>query len=280
MEIIELLKIGTQILKSSNIENPQLESELLVSNILNIERHKIYCEKIYISPEEVKKFIEFVEKRIRGFPIPYIIKKVYFYDSEFKIEKGVFIPRPETELLVEKTIEIYNENFKPQKIKILDIGTGCGNIAICLAKSIKNCYVKGIDISKKSLRVAKENAILNKVSNKTEFFYSNLFSNINETFEIIVSNPPYVNKNDYEKLDIEVKKEPKKALYGGSNGLNLIKKIINQGKKYLKKKGFLIIEIGYDHSEKIKKIVPSELKLLTIEKDFSGIKRIALFKKI
>ncbi len=276
MEAIFIIKTGEKLLKNCGIENPLLEAEILFSHLMNIERYKIYTEKIYVPSRIARKFFKLIEMRKEGIPLPYITKKVYFYNCEFKIEKGVFIPRPETELLVEKTIQIYKENFSPQKVKILDIGTGCGNITVSLAKNIENCYVKGIDISKKALKIAKENSILNKTEDKTDFFYSNLFFNINEKFEIIVSNPPYVSKKDYYKLGKEVREEPKRALYGGENGIEIIRRIVKGSKYYLKKKGFLILEIGYGQSEKLKKIIPDGLKLISIDKDFSKIDRIAV----
>ncbi|MCM8817890.1 MAG: peptide chain release factor N(5)-glutamine methyltransferase [Candidatus Omnitrophica bacterium] len=272
--------MGKRLLKNSRIENPQFETEILLSYLLNVDRYKLYTEKIEVSPRIYKTFLKLVKKRKKGISVFYLTKKISFYNCEFKIERGVFIPRPETELLVEKTIRIYQENFYPRKIKILDIGTGCGNIAISLAKNINKSIVKGVDISKKSLKIATENAILNKVKKRSKFFYSDIFSNINEKFEIIVSNPPYVNQKDYEKLDEEVKKEPKRAIYGGKDGLKIIKKIIKESPKFLKNCGFLIIEIGYDQSKKLKEFLPSDLKFLGFEKDLSGINRIAVFKKI
>ncbi len=280
MEVIDLLKIGTEILKKNKIESPQLEVEILLSFLLGIDRYRIYTDKLKVDRSFVSKFFKLIEKRRKGFPIQYITKKVNFFDSEFKIEKGVFIPRPETELLVEKIIQIYMENFYPEKVKILDIGTGCGNIAICLAKNIKNCYIKGTDISKKALRLAEENAILNGVKGKVEFKYSNIFSNIDEIFDIIVSNPPYVSETEYKNLSKEVKNEPKKALIAGKDGLKIIKKILNKAFYFLRKNGFLILEIGKGQKEMIENMSLNRIEILDFLSDYSGIERIAIFKKL
>mgnify|MGYP000661945667 CR=1 FL=1 len=280
MEVIGLLKIGTEILKKNKIESPQLEVEILLSFLLGIDRYRIYTDKLKVDRSFVSKFFKLIEKRRKGFPIQYITKKVNFFDSEFKIEKGVFIPRPETELLVEKIIQIYMENFYPEKVKILDIGTGCGNIAICLAKNIKNCYIKGTDISKKALRLAEENAILNGVKGKVEFKYSNIFSNIDEIFDIIVSNPPYVSETEYKNLSKEVKNEPKKALIAGKDGLKIIKKILNKAFYFLRKNGFLILEIGKGQKEMIENMNLNGIEILDFLSDYSGIERIAIFKKL
>jgi release factor glutamine methyltransferase len=273
------IKYAEKELKEKSIESPRLEAEIILSSLLGIERFKIYTEKIFINEKLFKKFLKLIEKRKKRIPLSYITKKIYFYNCEFKIENGVFIPRPETELLVEKTIQLYKNYFYPKKVKILDIGTGCGNISICLAKNIENCKVTGVDISKKSLYISYKNAILNKVEKKIKFIISNVFDKINEKFEIIVSNPPYVSKNEYENLEEEIKKEPKRALIGGIDGLKIIRKIISGSPVYLKKNGFLIIEIGFNQAPEIKKITPSNLEIFSIEKDFFSFDRIMVFKK-
>lgn len=279
MDGLTAIKYAEKELKEKSIESPRLEAEIILSNLLGIERFKIYTEKIFINEKLFKKFLKLIEKRKKRIPLSYITKKIYFYNCEFKIENGVFIPRPETELLVEKTIQLYKNYFYPKKVKILDIGTGCGNISICLAKNIENCKVTGVDISKKSLYISYKNAILNKVEKKIKFIISNVFDKINEKFEIIVSNPPYVSKNEYENLGEEIKKEPKRALIGGIDGLKIIRKIISGSPVYLKKNGFLIIEIGFNQAPEIKKITPSNLEIFSIEKDFFSFDRIMVFKK-
>ncbi len=280
MHLKYLLKSIKNEFQKYNLDSPCLEAEIIISEVLEIERYKIYVENIEISESKYKKIKELVEKRKKRIPLQYLIKKVHFYDCEFKIEKGVFIPRPETELLVEKTIDIYRQYFYPKKVKILDIGTGIGNISIALAKNIENCEVIGVDISKKSLRIAYENLILNKLEKKVKFLLSDIYENIDDKFELIVSNPPYIKEDQYEKLPKEVKKEPKKALIAGKDGLKIIKKILKDVSYYLKKNGFLIIEIGNNQVKEIKKIIPKGLYLLEVKKDLSSFDRIMVFKKI
>lgn len=279
-KINELIKFGINFLSSYNIENPRKETEILLSKILNKPIISLYTENMEISQKHVEKFLRFLNLRVRKIPIQYLIQEVYFYGLKFKIKKGVFIPRPETEILVEKTIEIYNNFFYPQKVKILDIGTGSGNIGICLAKNIENCSVVGTDISKKAIKLAMENAILNEVEKKIKFLKTPLFPE-NLKFEIIVSNPPYVKETDYKNLDEEVKKEPKISLIAGKDGLKYIKKIIQNARKFLKRSGFLLIEIGYDHSKILKEMDFSEFYLNLVEfvKDLNGIERVAVFRK-
>jgi len=280
VDALTFLKKTEKELQKKGISSPRIELEILLSHILGIERYKIYIEKIFLSEKIQKKLLKLIEERKKRIPTAYLTKKIYFYDCEFIIEKGVFIPRPETELLVEKTINLYKEYFYPKKVKILDIGTGCGNIAITLAKNIDNCLVTGIDFSKKSLKIAHRNVFLNNVEKKVNLLFSNIFSEIKEKFEIIVSNPPYVSENEYKKLEKEITKEPKRALIGGKDGLKIIEKILKGSLYHLKKNGFLIIEIGYNQAPKIRKFVPPELKLFSIEKDFSSFERIMVFKKI
>jgi release factor glutamine methyltransferase len=279
VEILDLLKSGIKILKENKIEFPELEVEILLSFLLKIERYKIYTERIKVDKNFVNKFLKLIEKRKKGIPIQYITKEVYFFNTNFKIKSGIFIPRPETELLVERIIQIYKNYFHPKKVKILDIGTGCGNIAISLAKNIENCYVVGTDISKKSIKLAKENAILSNVEDKVKFKYSDCFSNIDEKYEIVVSNPPYVSENDYVNLQKEIKYEPKRALIGGEDGLKIIRKIIKNVSCFLKKKGFLVVEIGEGQKEIIEKMDLNGIEIFEFISDYSGIKRIAVFRK-
>lgn len=278
MNIIKLCKEGEKLLRNIS-DNPKYEVEIILCELLNIERYKLYTENIPLSDDIKKKFFEIIEKRRERIPLQYILKKAYFFGNRFIVEKGIFIPRPETEFVVEETLKIYNRFFYPKKIKILDIGTGCGNIAISIAKIIKKCFVVGVDISKKSLKIAKLNASLNKTEHKTLFLYSNLFSNVKGKFHIIVSNPPYICKSDYDYLQEEVKKEPKRGLLGGNNGLKKIKKILTSAPNFLKKDGFMIIEIGYNQIETIKSFRLNSLKIFSIINDLSNIPRVVVFKK-
>ncbi|MCD6407483.1 peptide chain release factor N(5)-glutamine methyltransferase, partial [bacterium] len=211
----------------------------------------------------------------------YITGKVNFYGHDFFIEKGVFIPRPETEILVENVLKIWKEKFYPQKIKILDIGTGCGNIGITLAKEIKNCKVVGIDISEKALTVAKKNARYHRVKSKIEFVKGDLFPEKKRKFHIIVSNPPYIPSDEIPLLPEEVKKEPREAVNGGENGMEKLIKIISNSSEFLYNNGYLFLEIGYNQGEIIEKLDAGKynLECLKIIKDFNGIKRVAILRK-
>ena len=196
---------------------------------------------------------------------------------DFKVNKDVLIPRADTEILVEEVIKIANQF---ENIKILDLCTGSGAIGISLAKNIKNSIIMLSDISINALNIAKQNAIINNTIVKS--IESDLFSNIGEKFDIIVSNPPYIETQTICTLDKEVQKEPKLALDGGTNGLNFYRKIIEQADEFLNKNGYLCLEIGYNQKNAVIDMVLKTKKYSNTysKKDLSGNDRIVICKKI
>ncbi|MCM8830543.1 MAG: peptide chain release factor N(5)-glutamine methyltransferase [Candidatus Omnitrophica bacterium] len=274
----KLVETGTNFLKENSIDQPRKNAEVLLSHILNKPIYYIYTEDISPSKKVVVAYNKLLIKRASGIPLQYLTKTVNFYGYSFFIKKGVFIPRPETEIIVEKIIEIYKRYFSPSYIKILDIGTGCGNIAISLAKEIQNCKVVATDISKKAIKIAGYNAELHKVKNRIKFLKTDIFPHQKKKFHIIVSNPPYIPRSEIPLLNIEVRKEPFRALSGGKDGLNIIKKIIKGSEEFLKDRGFLLLEIGDKQGEYIRKI-QTPLNLIEIEKDLAGIERVIIFQK-
>ena len=207
------------------------------------------------------------------------MRQAHFLDFEFNADWATFYPRPETELLVEKALE-----FLPKKsdavCNILDIGTGCGNIAISLTKYVPSSRIVALDISDAALRVASENASASGVAEKVELVKSNLFEGLSEKyrnfFDLIISNPPYISRGDFSSLSHRVKEDPFIALYGGKDGLDFYRRIAQKAGDYLKKEGILIMEIGYDQAERVKEILNATGKFGDIElyKDYSGIDRI------
>jgi len=236
-----------------------------------------------------------LKRRIKAEPIQYILGKTEFMGLEFKVTADVFIPRPETEILVETTIAIVQSSeFRVQRI--LDIGTGSGCIAISLAKFIKNAEVTAIDISNEALKIAKQNAFLNNV--KVNFLTSNLFSNyelpttpaikiggsaknFGGNYELIISNPPYIPTHEIKTLQPEVKHEPHIALDGGRDGLDFYRRIIDIAVRYLKKGGFVIMEIGFNQKDAIKNIFQNSAYFEIIEfvKDYNNMDRVVIAKK-
>lgn len=205
-----------------------------------------------------------------GIPVQYIVGNTNFYGYDFKINRNTLIPRFETELLVEKTYNYIKKYFNKDNIKILDIGTGSGCIAITLNKLLNSCDITGIDISSEALEVAKENNISNNTNVK--FIESDIFSNISDKYDVIISNPPYISYDDIEVMDIVKNNEPHLALYAKDNGLYFYDKIIKDSSKYLNDKFIMAFEIGYKQGKDITKIVNKYYKdiNMSVEKDYSG----------
>lgn len=222
-----------------------------------------YLEK-YLPKNKLKEGIERLQN---GEPVQYIVGNVNFYGNEIKVNKNVLIPRFETEELVEYTISYIKKMFK-EKINIIDLGTGSGCIAITLKKKI-NSNVSAIDISKEALEVARENAKKNKV--EIDFIQNDMLDNISNKFDVIISNPPYISKNE-EIQDIVRKNEPSLALYADNEGLYYYEKIIKQAKKNLKEKFIIAFEIGYMQGDKIKKLAEQNYPKaeVVLKKDLQG----------
>ena len=221
--------------------------------------------KKYLKDKDMETAIKELES---GIPVQYIVGNVDFYGNTFKVNKNTLIPRFETELLVEKTIKYINKYFN-NEIKILDIGTGSGCIAITLNKFLDNSMVTAVDISKEALDVAKEN---NKINNTdVNFIESDIFSNINDKYDVIISNPPYI-CHDEEIMDIVYDNEPHLALYADMDGLYFYDKILSECKEYLNDKFFIAFEIGYLQADSIIGIVNKYLEDVNIivDKDYSG----------
>ena len=205
-----------------------------------------------------------------GILVQYIVGNTNFYGYDFKVNRNTLIPRFETELLVEKTYNYIKKYFNKDNIRILDIGTGSGCIAITLNKLLNSCDITGIDISSEALEVAKENNISNNTNVK--FIESDIFSNVSDKYDVIISNPPYISYGDTEVMDIVKNNEPHLALYAKDNGLYFYDKIIKDSSKYLNDKFIMAFEIGYKQGKDITKIVNKYYKdiNMSVEKDYSG----------
>ena len=259
MLIKEAIRKGMISLKTNNIQEPNLKSRLLMQYILNKPRQYLLIhDNEELTNKQEKAYLENIEKMIKGVPLQHITHSQEFMKMNFYVNENVLIPRPDTEILVE---EVINIAIKTNAKKILDLCTGSGAIAISLAKYIENSQITAVDISEEALRIAKLNAINNNVEDKITFVKSDLFENIvKEKYDIIVSNPPYIKKDFMKKLDKEVQQEPYIALDGGYDGLDFYRKIISEGYQYLKFKGYLCMEIGYDQKQEVFDIIKSQEK--------------------
>lgn len=284
MEIRGLLEIGKDKLVGREYIDSIKESIYILSKVLDKDKSYIYINlDKWVSEEQSKDFLEIIDRRALGEPISYIFNKKEFMGMDFFVEKGVLIPRPETEILVEYIIDYIEESFNGKKINVLDIGIGSGAISLSIARLCKNVEVLGVDISDKAITVSNKNLDRLELKNAS-FRRSNLFGNIQsyEKFPIIVSNPPYIKTDIIEGLQKDVKDfEPSLALDGGIDGLSFYKSISSESKEYLLEDGMLIYEIGFDQGNSVKKIMLDEgFKDVEIIKDLQGLDRIVLgFKK-
>ncbi|MDC0424833.1 peptide chain release factor N(5)-glutamine methyltransferase [Candidatus Pelagibacter ubique] len=257
MNIENILNEGINILQKNKIANPQLDSEILLSNsIKRDKKHIILNPKEVLNSEQLRKFKNLIERRKKGEPIAYLINKKEFWKDEFFVNKDVLIPRPDSELIIEQVLKIYS---KDDQLQILDIGTGSGCILLSILKERSNFYGTGIDISKKSINVSKFNAKQLNLTNRVKFFHSSVDNFNNGKYDIIVSNPPYIEQLSLKYLEKDVVNfEPKLALSGGFDGFSKIRKVINKTSNLIKKNGKFILEIGFNQKNKVIKILKEE----------------------
>jgi len=257
MNIENILNEGINILQKHNIANPQLDSEILLSNsIKRDKKHIILNPKEILNLEQLGKFKSLIERRKKGEPIAYLINKKEFWKDEFFVNKDVLIPRPDTELIIEQVLKTYSKNVQ---LQLLDIGTGSGCILLSILKERPNFYGTGIDISKKSINVSKFNAKQLNLTNRVKFFHSSVDNFKNGKYDIIVSNPPYIKQLSLKYLEKDVVNfEPKLALSGGFDGFSKIRKVINKASILVKKNGKFILEIGFNQKNKVIKALKEE----------------------
>jgi release factor glutamine methyltransferase len=304
MRALDRLREATEFLKRYGIEDAGREAEIIISHCLGTDRAVLYRDNPEIPEEESKRIDELLKRRSKREPLQYILGYVDFHGLKIKVGKGVLIPRPETELLAEEAIKAVKrealsvmrkeKNTEPPLNSslvtrhssqiILDLCTGSGCLALALAREFPDAKVYGTDTSENAIRYAKENAELNCINNVT-FLEGNLFDPIEElvtrhpspvTFDLIVSNPPYIRRDDMKNLQLEIKDwEPVEALDGGENGLDYYRAIIPEAKGYLKEGGYLILEIGAGQSREVRRIA-EEAGFINISliKDYAGIERI------
>ena len=274
MTIKEALNNSINILKQRNIESPIQIAKIVLSHVLQQNKEYILINENEILKDEIyEEFIKKVEKISLGTPVQYVTNKQEFMDMEFFVDENVLIPRPDTEILVEEVLELIN---KKNNLSIIDMCTGSGAIAISLAKYTENNKICAVDISSEALEVAKKNAIKNGVDEKIEFINSNMFENVNdnEKFDVIVSNPPYIESEVVLTLDKQVQHEPKIALDGGVDGLDFYRKLLESSKRCLKENGIIAMEIGYNQREAVTNLFKTEYKNVYCKKDLAGNDRV------
>ena len=281
--LAELLKEIISRLKQAGIESARLEAELILSHLFTCSRAELYLHREEkLPPEKIARAMALAEKRARRVPLAYLIEKAWFRELELEIDDSVMVPRPETELLVEKAIEVILSY--PRVRKILDLGTGSGAIILSLAYELKE--LKGqlefyaSDISERALQLAKRNAQKYGLEKRIRFFLGDLFQPFfGERFALIVCNPPYIPNDAFNSLEPEVAEyEPRIALNGGEKGLEIIEQILTRAHQYLTPEGFLIMEIGAGQLKEFNSFSSPFLRIEKIERDYTGRERILILR--
>ncbi len=278
-DLKQLFSRGCFILK--NLPSFPLEVKALLLAAAGIDEKLFFLNPGWI-PSEVSriKYFNLISKRKRGLPLSYLTGAKEFWSIPFLVGEGVLIPRPETELVVEKVLE----NLPPGRVLIADVGTGCGNIAISLAKELPQSEIIAIDISKKALSWAKLNAGMHKVKNvsfnKGDLFLPLKHQKLENRLDCIISNPPYISSDEWLNLPPEIRNhEPPEALIGGKNGLRTIQRLIQEAPLYLKSGGILIFEIGWNQKKRVENLLAKYWDDVSFFLDFSRIYRVCFARR-
>ena len=263
------------------------EQELMLTAVLECERVNLYVDRPALSLEQKARLEDIKARRENGEPLQYILGTCEFMGLTLKVDGRVLIPRPETELLVEAACEKVKLFFPQKTVKILDLGTGSGNIAVSLAKCVESCQITAVDVSPEAIALARENAENLQVAHKIHFVTADMSAYLKEqkarqnTFDLIISNPPYVPTNQLARLPRDVQREPRLALAGGEDGLDFYRAILVQGVACLNSGGFFLFDIGDGQRANLEKVCSSDTQFAKIEfqKDYVQTDRIMVVNK-
>ena len=283
MNILNILKEAVTMLESSGLTNPRLDAEVLLASLLRKDRADLYShpEKL-LSETELGAFRQQIGRRKTGEPVAYIVGRKEFWSLTFEVNRHVLVPRPETEILVEEVLRVCREEGR-ENPSILEIGTGSGAISVTLAIEMKKAQIVATDFSQEAITVALRNARNNGVEKQISFLLGNLFQPISGTFDIIVSNPPYISKEEYAHLTLEVRGfEPESALLAGIEGIEIHREIIQGGPSFLKAGGWLLMEIGAGQKDRIENMLKEShlYDNIAFRDDYAGIVRVAVARRV
>jgi release factor glutamine methyltransferase len=268
MKTTQLLDFGSNILRSKKIISHRIDSEVILSYILKISREKLLTKEDKVCNENIIKFRSLISRRLKQEPVAYIIEKKEFRSEDFFVDKKSLIPRPETELLIEPIVKI----FKNKNLFFLDIGVGSGCIIFSILKELNHSKGIGIDICKKAILNAKINLNRFNLKNRVKLLNKSFDQVLNKKFDLVVSNPPYIVKREINRLANDIRKfEPKVALDGGNDGLDVVKKVIYKSKEILKLKGVLALEIGRGQYPSVARVLrENNFRQIRIVKDYQS----------
>lgn len=277
MTIQEILREAAKALEAADIPSARLDAEVLLSSCLGCERLNFYKNPDKtVSQMQLGAFRNLIARRLQWEPVAYITGRKEFWSFTLEVNSSVLIPRPDTEILVEEAVDICH-NFTSIPVRILDIGTGSGAIALALASEIDDAKVMATDISAAALALAQKNAAALGLKERIDFRQGNLFEPVDGLFDLIVSNPPYIALMEYEELPVSVKAfEPREALLSGESGLEFYEKLIHSAPAYLKKNGWLLLEIGAKQEKGIRIILKASgfYKSIKMLRDYAGLPRV------
>lgn len=284
--IFKALRWGIDHLKTSGVDNPRLDAEVLLADCLHKDRVKLYLlyDKI-LDGEEGERYKQYIERRVKREPVAYIIGYKEFRSLDFRITPDVIIPRPETEILVEETLKECAEIRNKNSLNILELGTGSGIIAVSLAKEIKHLSIIATDISLEALKLARENAQLHKEDKNVYFFVCRFLQAIKikgNHFDFIISNPPYLSNYDWENTQPDIKEyEPPDSFLGGRDGLDFYRIIVPEVSHLLSYDGWLLLEVGMGQADEVSGMIKktSAFSKIDLVKDLSGIPRVVKARK-
>ena len=280
LKINSILNDSVKILSNYYIKTPKLDAEILLSSVLKKSIKEIILDdKININQKQLKLYRNLVTRRKYGEPVAYILNKKEFWKYNFYVDRNVLIPRPDTEIIIEETLKLLNKDAKKS---VLDIGTGSGCIIISLAKERLKLYGSAIDISKKAIKVAKINAKIHQLKNRINFYNSSVDNFFKGKYDLIISNPPYINKFYLKYLERDViGYEPNLALEGGIDGFSILERVIKKSSRLLKIGGKLILEIGFDQKLKVSELLKKEKYFVNkITKDYGNKDRCIICTKL
>ena len=284
MNIKEVLVNTEKYFKKNDIDNPRLDAEVLLAELLDMERIKLYVNFDYpLNDEEISQYRKMIKKRAKHIPVAYITGHKEFMSLDFFVNQNVLLPRPETEILVEYLIDYFQEKDM-ESVNIVEVGTGSGAIMVSLGHYLENAKILGVEIEPGAIEVTRKNIDKYSLGDSLKVTQGDLLKPLIKreisNVDLLVSNPPYISEDEMDNLPPEVKKEPEKALYGGREGIDIYKDLIPQSKKVLKDKGMIALEIGYTQADAVKKILQeNNFKNIEVRKDYADKDRFIIAYK-